>query len=101
MNSDFKIKYINILIGVLLILVVFIGVYNYYEQKINERDYGCWVYHVQECLDCHHKNLTYALCSGFCFEPRESDLSNNSMDIHCSIHPSENCFDLPKQCNLD
>ena len=63
-----------------------------------DKDFGCYKSHVKECLDCHSRNLTYALCSGFCFEPREDDL-NNSQTI-CSVHPFEDCFELPMECNV-
>ena len=87
---------IFILIG--FIIISYLWMINGGIQIEEDRDFGCYKSHVRECLDCHSRNLTYALCSGFCFEPRESDL-NNTMTI-CSVHPLEDCFDLPKECNL-
>jgi len=49
----------------------------------------CYDGYVEECLDCHSENLTYALCSGFCYEPEESDLTGQG----CSVHPSQDCYE--------
>jgi hypothetical protein len=88
-------------IGITLLIITAAMLLTNYNTTYNlERNHNCYIGHVQECLRCHQDNLTYALCSGFCFPPNESDLGNHSLDIYCSIHPSENCWDLPKECNL-
>jgi len=66
--------------------------------KSLNNDFDCYKFHVKECLSCHDKNLTYLLCSGFCVEPDEDDLNNNN--TICVVHPQEDCFDLPMECNL-
>lgn len=62
------------------------------------RDYECYISHVQECQYCHSDNKTYHLCSGFCSEPKDDDL--RILNSCLVTHPTENCFDLPKECNL-
>lgn len=87
------------LIGFILFLLSAISIiYGMYEEhRINDRNYGCYIYHVQECLDCQKQNLTYLLCSGFCVQPSSQDLDGKGCPV---IHPTKNCFDLPKECNL-
>jgi len=88
-------------LGIALIFISFIfGVFiygDYVREKADNRNYGCYIYHVQECLDCQRQNLTYLLCSGFCVKPSSQDLDGKGCPV---IHPTKNCFDLPKECNL-
>jgi hypothetical protein len=58
-------------------------------------DYDCYISHLKECFTCHNTGLTYSLCSGVCVEPREEDL-----EIFCAVHPTESCWDLPKEICL-
>ena len=85
-------KYLIIGINLTIIIGTPLLIINSEEQK---RDFNCYISHVRECLDCNSKNLSYALCSGFCFEPREMD-----KEIFCVTHPEEDCFELPKECNF-
>ena len=94
-----KYQFIFVILVITILIVSFSSwVYSGGIQIGEDRSFGCYKSHVKECLDCHSRNLTYALCSGFCFEQREDDL-NNSMTI-CSVHPLEDCFELPMECNL-
>ena len=79
----------------IFILMTIIGYL--YNQRNIERNYGCYIYHVQECLYCHSQNLTYLLCSGFCVKPSEQDFDGKGCPVS---NPINNCFDLPKECNL-
>ena len=45
-------------------------------------------FHVWECEQCHAENLTFALCSGFCYSPQQSDLEDGGCP---AIHPLEDC----------
>lgn len=83
-------------IGVIIILI-FSLIYSYYSFNELKRDYGCYIFHVQECLNCHQQNLTYLLCSGFCVEPSIQDFDGKGCPV---VNPLNNCFDLPKECNL-
>ena len=92
-------KETNLILMVLIILGILcgflIGIFSVGESK--DKNYGCYIYHVQECLNCQQQNLTYLLCSGFCVEPSAQDLDGKGCPV---IHPTVNCFDLPKECNL-
>jgi len=44
----------------------------------------CYDYHVWECEECHKDNLTFAVCSGFCYE-------DDGTDNNCMVTPRENC----------
>jgi hypothetical protein len=59
----------------------------------NEHNEQCYNIHYAECEYCHNKNLTYALCSGFCMEQRQED-----KEIFCSFSPEEGCSKIPKEC---
>ena len=83
---------------ILLIISMFLLILNCSRTEELKRDYGCYIFHVQECLNCQEKNLTYLWCSGFCVEPSPQDLDGKGCPV---IHPSKNCFDLPKECVLD
>ena len=81
-----------------ILLVTFLS---YLSQLIGYNDakknYDCYVFHVQECLNCHQQNLTYLLCSGFCVKPSLQDFDKRGCPV---VNPLNDCFDLPKECNL-
>ena len=80
---------ISFMVFILILLLYVIFTLPFIISNPIEKNYGCYIYHVQECLNCHSSNLTYSLCSGFCFEPREMDLDNSSLSQVCIIHKIE------------
>lgn len=83
-------------LGLIIFLIMF-ATSSYVSFIYTKKNYECYISHVKECLDCHRLNDTYLLCSGFCATPREQDLDG----LGCSVvHPTKDCFDLPKECNL-
>lgn len=93
-DNDWIIAFTIFCLGFLLLLSLF---YNNYSKNKLINNYSCYINHVQECQDCHSQNLTYLLCSGFCVKPSVQDLDDKGCPV---IHPSRNCFDLPKECNF-
>jgi hypothetical protein len=89
-------NYIMILL-VLLIATFFLFVAEIKDNNDIKKDYGCYIGHVKECLQCQKENLTYLLCSGFCVPPRPSDLDGKGCPV---VAPGMDCFNLPKECNL-
>ena len=79
---------IIIMICIIVVLTITNGVIA--DKTKNKR---CHDMHYEECLACHSHNLTYALCSGFCIEPRQED-----NEIFCSFSPEEGCSKIPKEC---
>jgi hypothetical protein len=78
---------------ILLMTIVFgVGLFAY---KNHQRDLSCYEGHVIECEQCHSQNLTYALCSGFCFPTRIDEDK-----YWCSFPPSRNCTTMEKVCNF-
>lgn len=86
------------IVSLVFILVITFLIYNIITHKEIIRDYDCYIEHVKECQYCHENNLTYLLCSGFCVKPNEDDLDTRNRCL--SIHPIENCWELPKECNF-
>lgn len=103
-NKESQIKILMVRMMAITIVIALLGglwVGSYKSSNTTKKNYDCYISHVQECFRCHQDNLTYSLCSGFCFSPLESDLNNtNSLAKACIIHPLENCWDLPRECNL-
>ena len=83
--------YLALIIG--LILITFVLSMNFYYNKKNST---CYEMHKQECYSCHSKNLSYALCSGFCYEPEDIDFNTE-----CIYHPKESCENVQRACNYD
>jgi hypothetical protein len=91
----------KIVCAIFLIIVIVFGIntaFWYKQESYVKKSYGCYMSHVQECLYCQKQNLTYLLCSGFCVPPSPQDLDGKGCPV---IHPSKNCFDLPRECVLD
>jgi hypothetical protein len=94
-SKDFElIMFITIFLSVTLIVGFSISMS--IKEKI-KKDYACYTFHVQECLDCHKENLTYLLCSGFCVKPSLQDFDKKGCPV---VNPLNNCSDLPQECNL-
>jgi len=100
MKKEYKIQ---IIIMIIVIILGTIG-FTYIQNENNKKNLACYNFHVAECESCHAQNKTLALCSGFCFEPRDiedtTDEPNGANTINfCSIHPKENCKEhVPKHC---
>jgi len=89
--------------GIIILIVLIFGIFGVYYlvKENNERNIGCYNYHVQECEECHNQNKSFALCSGICFDPRDIEDTTDAKNVvnTCSIHPSEKCEDhVPKNC---
>lgn len=82
---------ISNIILLIMIIVAIVAIY-FILSKGRTLNENCYNMHLQECLNCHSKNLSYALCSGVCFEPREIDF-----EIYCAFHPQEGC-QIPHAC---
>ena len=56
----------------------------------------CYDMYVIECNDCHSKNMSYLLCSGFCIE-------SNNISERCETDLDKSCEDnIPKNyCVLE
>jgi hypothetical protein len=78
---------------IIIFFMIVIGVIVVWKGINNKADMLCYNLHLVECQNCHLQNLTFLLCSGFCSEPIEED-----KEIFCAIHPTENCFNIPKEC---
>jgi len=83
------------IIGFIFLVLVCLNLFN--SNIVIKKNYECYISHVQECQDCQKQNSTYLLCSGFCVKPTLQDLDGKGCPV---IHPSKNCFDLPKECNF-
>lgn len=81
MTSKIK-KTLIILLGAIILFGLFGLAYNLVCPEIDFYDF-----HVSECEYCHSMNMTFAVCSGFCYPPRESDTNNKP----CAISPLEDC----------
>lgn len=90
MNKENIKLYVGMLLLVLLIILFSIPTKKYHD---------CYDGYVRECKECHSINMSYSLCSGFCYEPEESDLNPQL----CMTHPSESCEeDIPHNyCVVD
>lgn len=77
-------KFVIPIIPIFLTLLIIFG--------IQRND--CYYFHVQECKDCHERNLGFAVCSGFCG-------NSTNIDNPCYVDLSEKCEDnIAHGCNL-
>lgn len=90
-------------LSLVFIFIVIIFLLGTFTDGTKVEDLACYEYHISECEECHKQNKTFALCSGFCIEPKESqlyDLPNGAnLENVCAIHPLEDCNkSIPKEC---
>lgn len=84
MNKWNIIKYI---FGGLIALLVFNFTFNLLCPEVDFRDF-----HISECEYCHSQNMSYGLCSGFCF--------NSSGSGSCAFNLDRSCQEIPHGSNL-
>lgn len=59
------------------------------------REIDFYAYHVWECEECHKRNGTFHLCSGFCTESESPMIYEKEgwvgIDVGCAIPPNMDC----------